>query len=54
MGGGFGGSTISIVKTSEVDKFKEYVCNKYENEIGYKAKCYDIDISDGITVNRIR
>lgn len=54
MGGGFGGSTISIVKTSEFDKFKEYVCNKYENEIGYKAKCYDIDISDGITVNRIR
>lgn len=54
MGGGFGGSTISIVKTAKIDEFKEYVLQKYESKTGYKAKCYDIDISDGITVKKIK
>lgn len=52
-GGGFGGCTISIVKTEAVDDFKRYVLDKYERATGYKAACYDAEISDGITVTKL-
>lgn len=52
-GGGFGGCTISIVKTEAAEDFKKYVCRRYEKEIGYKAVCYDAEISDGITVEKL-
>lgn len=52
-GGGFGGCTISIVKTEAVEDFKKYVLEKYEKATGYKATCYDAEISDGITVQKI-
>ncbi len=54
MGGGFGGCTVSLVKTSGLDDFKHYVYEKYENETGYKAEFYDVAISDGITVEKLR
>ncbi|MBD5632350.1 MAG: galactokinase [Clostridia bacterium] len=50
MGGGFGGCTISLVKSDCIDEFKEFVYNEYFSETGYKAEFYDADISDGITV----
>ena len=53
MGGGFGGCTLSIVKTADVENFKEFVYNKYYNATGYKAEFYDADISDGITVTKL-
>ena len=52
-GAGFGGCTISLVKTESVKSFEEYVCAKYESETGYKAKCYEADIADGIEVKKI-
>ena len=52
-GAGFGGCTISLVKTESVKSFEEHVCTKYESETGYKAKCYEADISDGITVEKL-
>ncbi len=52
-GGGFGGCTISIVKTAAAEDFKKYVCRRYEKEIGYKAVCYDAEIADGITVEKL-
>lgn len=52
-GGGFGGCTISLVKTEAVDEFKAYVCEKYERATGYRATCYDAQISDGITVEKL-
>lgn len=52
-GGGFGGCTISIVKTDDVENFKSYVCDKYYQATGYKAECYAADISDGITVEKL-
>lgn len=53
MGGGFGGCTISIVKTDEVESFKRYVYNKYLSATGYKAQFYDTDIADGITIEKL-
>lgn len=53
-GGGFGGCTISLVKTDSVEQFKEYVCEKYYKETGYMAKCYEAEISDGITAQKLK
>lgn len=53
IGGGFGGCTISLVKTRSVDEFKEFTYNNYLKATGYKAKFYNTEISDGITVTRL-
>lgn len=52
-GGGFGGSTISIVRREYVDEFCEYVFKRYEEATGYAAKFYNTLISDGIVVSLI-
>jgi len=52
-GAGFGGCTISLVKKGKVQAFKEYVLDRYFKETGYKAECYDAEISDGITVEKL-
>lgn len=52
-GGGFGGCTVSIVKTNAVDDFKKYVCAEYKKQTGYEAVCYDSAIADGIKIQRL-
>ncbi len=52
-GGGFGGCTVSIVKTNALDEFGEYVKEKYKKATGYDASVYQTEISDGITVEKI-
>lgn len=52
-GGGFGGCTVSLVKTAAVDDFKQFVVNEYKRQIGYDAVCYDTDVADGIIVTEI-
>ena len=53
VGGGFGGCTVSIVKTLDVEDFKNKVCEEYFKAIGYKAIAYDSSISDGITIKKL-
>lgn len=53
-GGGFGGCTISLVKTECAEEFEEYLLKTYEQKTGYRAVCYHSDITDGITVKKIR
>ncbi len=52
-GAGFGGSTVSIVKKSGVKEFEESVLEQYYKDTGYTAKCYEAEISDGITVEKL-
>lgn len=53
IGGGFGGCTISLVKTACVEEFKEFTYNTYLQSTGYKAEFYDTEISDGIIVKKL-
>lgn len=46
-GAGFGGCTVSIVKTDCVDKFIENVGKAYLEKIGYATDFYVVEIGDG-------
>ena len=52
-GGGFGGCTVSIVKSDGVEDFKEYVYGKYFDKTGYAAEFYEAQASDGIVVEKL-
>lgn len=49
-GAGFGGCTVSLVKTGNIADFKEYVLSEYQKRIGYAAEAYEASIEEGITV----
>ncbi len=49
-GGGFGGSTVSIVRKDAVDSFQKVVGEKYTEIIGYAPSFYVADIADGTGV----
>lgn len=46
-GAGFGGCTVSIVKTEAIDSFIEKVGAEYLKKIGYAADFYVVEIGDG-------
>ncbi len=46
-GAGFGGCTVSLVKTDAVDTFIEQVGTAYKNKIGYGADFYVVEIGNG-------
>ncbi|MBQ8693789.1 MAG: galactokinase [Synergistaceae bacterium] len=46
-GGGFGGCTVSIVKESCIDEFKNHVGEKYLKRTGRKADFYVTETADG-------
>ena len=49
-GAGFGGCTVSIVKTDAIDNFIEKVGREYKDTIGYAADFYVADIGGGPVV----
>lgn len=51
-GGGFGGCTVSLVASDQVDDFKQFVTQQYKQKTGFDAICYDVEISDGITYEK--
>lgn len=52
-GAGFGGSTVSLVKSQYVKDFGQYVLKEYKKQTGYEAKIYETEISDGIIVEKL-
>lgn len=46
-GAGFGGCTVSIVRTEAVDAFIQQVGKAYKEKIGYAADFYAVEIGDG-------
>ncbi len=49
-GAGFGGCTVSIVKTDAIDGFIDKVGSAYKEKIGYVADFYVVEIGDGPVV----
>lgn len=49
-GAGFGGCTVSLVKTANKSDFEASVVDAYTKEIGYAPSVYEAEIDDGITV----
>lgn len=51
-GGGFGGCTISLVKTTDKQQFIKDVTAKYKQATTYTPEVYEADIADGIVILR--
>ncbi len=50
MGGGFGGCTLNLIKSDEVDSFLEDVCGKYQHRFGLTLKAYPVRLTGGVEV----
>ena len=46
-GAGFGGCTVSVVRSDKVEEFIDYVAEKYKADIGYDALFYKTSIENG-------
>jgi galactokinase len=46
-GGGFGGSTVSLVKTANLSEFTDKICRKYEAETGIQPAIYVTKAEEG-------
>ena len=51
-GAGFGGCTVSLVKTAYKYAFEEFVLDYYKQKTDLTALVYDVEISDGITIDK--
>lgn len=51
-GGGFGGSTVSLVKKGEIAAFEAFVRERYHRAVGYAPTFYPVEISDGIVIEK--
>jgi len=47
MGGGFGGCTINLVKTSGLKDFENGIRQQYLSRFGRELPCYHVKITDG-------
>lgn len=50
MGGGFGGCTINLVKSDQVDQVTKTVAQAYKRTIGKSLRVYPVKLSDGTSV----
>jgi galactokinase len=48
MGGGFGGCTINLVATEEVDKFVDFMTKGYQERLGLTLETYVTTLADGV------
>jgi galactokinase len=48
MGGGFGGCTINLVDTNEVDNFVAFMTKGYQDRLGLELETYVTTLADGV------
>ncbi|RZK63143.1 MAG: galactokinase [Hymenobacter sp.] len=48
MGGGFGGCTINLVATAEVDKFIDFMTKGYKQRLNLELETYVTTLADGV------
>ena len=48
MGGGFGGCTINLVATEDVDSFIDFMTKGYQERLGLKLETYVTTLADGV------
>jgi galactokinase len=54
VGGGFGGSVVSLVAHAAVDDFVKHVKSRYKQRIGLNAIFYVTNAQDGVSVHDLR
>ncbi|MEK7257583.1 MAG: galactokinase [Bacteroidota bacterium] len=52
MGGGFGGCTINLLKTNDVEVFSEKMREAYRRHFGLDLKIYPVRLADGVSVQK--
>ena len=50
MGGGFGGCTINLVKTTEAESVVSKLMNEYQKQTQIQAESYVVSIEDGVSI----
>ena len=50
MGGGFGGSTINLVKKGDEEKYSKFIRTNYKNKFKIEADIYNIEFSKGVEI----
>ena len=52
-GAGFGGCTVSLVKSTYRQTFEDYIIEEYTRKTGYAPSVYNTTIDDGITIEKL-
>lgn len=52
-GAGFGGCTVSLVKSIYRQTFEQFVTEEYAKKIGYSPSVYNATIDDGVTIEKL-
>jgi len=47
MGGGFGGCTINLIETKELDRIANQTLQAYKDSLGLEMKIYHVNIENG-------
>jgi len=50
MGGGFGGCTLNLIKSTEAKKVVDEIVASYQNETNIEATVYNVQIANGVEV----
>ena len=53
-GAGFGGCTVSLVRAEGREEFVQTLIENYTKQIGYPPSVYPTELSDGITIKKIK
>ncbi len=50
MGGGFGGSTINLIKSGKEDEYFSFIKKRYKEKYNLESDTYNIEFSNGVQI----